>query len=234
MFPPASSTAGSEPPAPEAPGTAQGHRHCRRSCHHPHSSPQHNTAQCPARTAPHGTHLLGRWRVCSPQRCAPRHPAAMLPPPLPPLLPPWALRDEPEPSGVRDSPRQYSPFQQSWDTAGPPGLPLVLGSQPRTTELLCWSRHLCVISVPVPPVSRTTLSQLSSLGGAVIPGSRADLQGLGRLPSTGLFNLLPTEWAKPMAPVPVAPAGCYSGSSIGKALLQWGSPCVGQVRAPMG
>lgn len=52
-------------------------------------------------------------------------------------------------------------------------------------------RCLAVISVPVLPVSRTTLSQLSSLGGAVIPGSPADLQGLGRLPSAELFNLLP-------------------------------------------
>lgn len=92
-----------------------------------------------------------------------------------------------------------------------------LASQPRITELLCGCYRLDVISVPVPPVSRTTLSQLSSLGGAVIPSSPADLQGLGRLPPAGLFNLPRTERARPMTPALAAPAGRDNGSPIGKA-----------------
>lgn len=86
-----------------------------------------------------------------------------------------STQDVPEPFVVKAN-HHHSPLSQwSQEAAGPSGFPLGHVSQPRPRSHSAGPTDT-VIWVPVPPFSRTTLSQLSSLRRAVIPGSPADLQ----------------------------------------------------------
>lgn len=226
------SMASSKALAPAALGMAQGHRHCPGSQCHPHSFPWHNGNKPNSNQHRPARLLVSTALVlCSSVSCS--HAATSLHAILGQGI--HSTWDEPGVPRVKASHHEEPPSQKSRDTADPSGSLLALRSQPRTTELLSGSCHLGVILVLVPPVSRTTLSQLNSLG-VVICGSLADLHALGRLPSAGLFNLLPTERARPVALVLTAPAGRYSQPSIWKGKhpppLKPCSPQVGWVKAP--